>query len=482
MSVVPKLSHSVYVGADILVRLGAQVDRINQVLWSQAKIESGLLTETPENMCSGQTIPQACQTAREFDVAIPARTAGVSVHLMIRKGQELQCSQAFFQPAPYFFELNLTVCGTPLLELTNCSAYLLVQNLTNHTTQITAREPLGYLIDSAFHDFELTIPVIGELPSTLPGAKGYGQVYFTHPTQMVSICPRESMHADAVCRVDLSQTNEMVVHAIVSEHSSALSDGVNLPPQEEPYSGFEVEAQQQLDKADALETDTQRQELKDLFYEFQGIFSRDSYDCGITYIHSVRIPTDPNAPPTFVRQYEIPLAAFESIQGILDLLLEKKIIWECKSTYNSPLWPVLKPSGKWHLTIDYRQLNKQVPLSRWPMIHLDQELAKVTNAKYFFTVDVSNGFWTMKVDPVDKYKLAFLFGNRQFTWNRCPFGYLNSPAEFNIFLHKAMSDAAARGNLIYVDDILMHSQTWEAHLAEIRHVLNQLSCAGAKLS
>ena len=114
--------------------------------------------------------------------------------------------------------------------------------------------------------------------------------------------------------------------------------------------------------------------------------------------------------------------------------------------------------------------------------NLDQELAKVTDAKYFSAVDVSNGFWTMKVDSVDQYKLAFLFGNRQFTWNRCLFGYLNSPAEFNIFLHKAMSDAAACGNLIYADDILMCSQTWEAHLAEIRYVLNQLSCAGAKLS
>ena len=57
MSVVPKLSHSVYVGADILVLLGAQVDRINQVLWSQASIESGLLTETPENMHSGSDHP-----------------------------------------------------------------------------------------------------------------------------------------------------------------------------------------------------------------------------------------------------------------------------------------------------------------------------------------------------------------------------------------------------------------------------------------
>ncbi|KAF0038017.1 hypothetical protein F2P81_010891 [Scophthalmus maximus] len=62
------------------------------------------------------------------------------------------------------------------------------------------------------------------------------------------------------------------------------------------------------------------------------------------------------------------------------------------------------------------------------------------------------------------------------------FGYSNSPAEFNIFLHKAMSDTAARGNLIYVDDILMRSRTFDIHLTEIRHVLSQLPAAGAKLA
>ncbi|KAJ8369526.1 hypothetical protein SKAU_G00095540 [Synaphobranchus kaupii] len=346
-------------GADILVRLGVQVDTVNQLLWSQADIARRPLT---------------------------------------------------------------------------------VQNFTNHTTQIAAHKPLGHLVDSSFHDFELTIPMIGKLPESLIGAEDHGQVYFTHLNQINSITMCEPMHMDTVCRVDLSGDNEMIVHAIVSENGSAQSDGTKPPPQEELYVGFEAEVQQQLVKADTLETVRQRHKLQSLFYEFQHIFSRDAYDCGDTDLHTVRIPTDPGALPTFVREYRIPLAAFESIKEILDSLLEKRIIREFNSTYNSPLWPVLKPSGKWCLTIDYRQLNKQVPLSHWPMIHLEQELAKVTNAKLFSTVDVANGFWTMKVDPVDQYKLAFSFGNRQFTWNRCPFDYSNSPAEFNIFLHKTMSD------------------------------------------
>lgn len=75
------------------------------------------------------------------------------------------------------------------------------------------------------------------------------------------------------------------------------------------------------------------------------------------------------------------------------------------------------------MVLDHRQLNKQVPLSCWPIIHLDQELAKVKEACFFSFMDMSNGFWTIKVDLVDQYKLAFSACNCQFTWNCSPFRY-----------------------------------------------------------
>ncbi|KAJ8352156.1 hypothetical protein SKAU_G00236320 [Synaphobranchus kaupii] len=115
------------------------------------------------------------------------------------------------------------------------------------------------------------------------------------------------MHMDTVCRIDLSGDNEMIVHAIVSENGSAQGDGTKPLSQEELYVGFEAEVQQQLVKADALETDRQRHKLQSLFYEFQPIFSRDAYDCGDTDLHTVCIPIDPGSPPMFVRQYRIPL-------------------------------------------------------------------------------------------------------------------------------------------------------------------------------
>lgn len=99
MTVVPQRDVPFLIGVDILVRLGAQLDTVNQVRWSQADIDS-------EPMVSGQTIPQTCQTASEFDLVIPARSAGTPVRLMILKGQKLHSTCAFFPPLPYFWELK----------------------------------------------------------------------------------------------------------------------------------------------------------------------------------------------------------------------------------------------------------------------------------------------------------------------------------------------------------------------------------------
>ncbi len=251
---------------------------------------------------------------------------------------------------------------------------------------------------------------------------------------------------------------------------------------EEPYAGFNTQIQQILSEADALHNEVERQGLKEVLQKYKDSFAKDSLDCGLTNIHTVRIPTNPNAPPTFVRQYKIPIASYEPVQEIVDSMLEKGVIRPCNSTYSAPIWPVLKPNGKWRPTIDYRKLNQQVPLSRWPMTQLDQEIPKIKGSTILSTLDVASGFWTIPVHPDDQHKLAFTFGNRQYTFTRCPFGYANSPAEFNIFLNKACPDARVRGNLVYVDDVLMKSSSVEDHLKEIDHVLNQLTTAGAKIA
>uniref|UniRef100_A0A8C6LWT6 ribonuclease H n=1 Tax=Nothobranchius furzeri TaxID=105023 RepID=A0A8C6LWT6_NOTFU len=252
------------------------------------------------------------------------------------------------------------------------------------------------------------------------------------------------------------------------------------PPEKPPEVLSQIE--RVVDQADALTTEVERDKLRQLLLKYKDFLSLDSLDCGLTTIHEVRIPTPPHAQLTFVWQYKIPLASQGPVQEIIDSLLAKGIIRPCNITYSAPLWPVKKPNGKWRLTIDYRQLNKQVPLSRWPMARLEQDLPRVKDAKYFSTLDIASGFWMIPVHESDQHKLAFSFANRQYTFTQCPFGYSNSPAEFNIFLNKACLDARERGTLIYVDDILIRKRTLNDHLSELDHVMGQLAAAGAMIS
>ncbi len=114
-----------------------------------------------------------------------------------------------------------------------------------------------------------------------------------------------------------------------------------------PYARFNAQIQQILSEADALHNEVDRQGLKEVLHKYKDSFLNDSLACGLTNSRTVCIPTNPNAPPTFVRQYKIPIVSYEPVQEIVDSMLENGVIRPCNSTYSAPIWPVLKPNGNW---------------------------------------------------------------------------------------------------------------------------------------
>ena len=478
------LPHNVLVGADIAVRLAIQVDVISGALWS--KIPKGTDDTRLSNaqLKAGQTIPQVCDIRSDQTVIIPRRMAEVSIRVNVRRGQELITPLVYFQPGAKFLQKGLSCAATPLLELKGRTAYLLVTNQSDSDVCVHRNMDLGLLISNDFYDFGLSVPIIGRIPDNLRPSRIPTAFVTTLPRGTISIVSELPIDLLSVARVDLEDDGVMSIYDISQDKapqtgSADPSSAVSDP--RDPYQGFTAELQQMLEVADATSDPSELTEFSDILYKHGSVFAKDSLDCGYTDIHSVRIPTDPTAPPSYVRQYKIPLASYEPVKESIETMLDQGIIRYCNSTHNSPLWPVLKPNKKWRITIDYRELNKRTALSRWPMTQLEQELPKVRDATVFSTIDLASGFWTVGVHPDDQHKLAFTFANRQYTFNRMPFGYANSPAEFNIFLNLACPDASDRGTVIFVDDILLRTRTIPAHLQEVDHVLGQLSSAGAKI-
>ena len=81
----------------------------------------------------------------------------------------------------------------------------------------------------------------------------------------------------------------------------------------------------------------------------------------------------------------------------------------------------------------------------------------------------------MELKEEDKGKTAFQ------ECYRMPFGLCNAPATFQRLMERAMGDMNLRDCLIYLDDIIIFSDTFDTHLDRLEAVFKRLSHHNLKL-
>jgi len=85
------------------------------------------------------------------------------------------------------------------------------------------------------------------------------------------------------------------------------------------------------------------------------------------------------------------------------------------------------------------------------------------------------------MNPADSDKTAFICPRGMFKFRKMPFGLCNAGATFQRLMDIIMSGLCFQCCLIYLDDIIVFSQTPEQHLDHLRIVLERLRSAGFKL-
>lgn len=151
---------------------------MHNALWSLTTGPKDQLAPDLDHPRSGQTIPGLCQVANSQHITVPVCTQDVPIQIHMLAGQGLDHPHAFYQPAPLFFDLGLSLEAMPLLGLDSRSTILSVCNTQTGDILIPKATPLGWLISTDFHDFELSIPILGCIPPTLlPEDSGTVVVY-----------------------------------------------------------------------------------------------------------------------------------------------------------------------------------------------------------------------------------------------------------------------------------------------------------------
>jgi hypothetical protein len=159
------------------------------------------------------------------------------------------------------------------------------------------------------------------------------------------------------------------------------------------------------------------------------------------------------------------------------------IIEEACSPWSSPVVLVRKRDGATRFCVDYRRLNSITRKDAYPLPRIDAILDALgaSEARVFSTMDVSSGYWHIPIEETDREKTAFTTNSGTYQFRVLPFGLTAAPAIFCRAMNACLSDLLWRCVLVYVDDIVVWSESFESHLNDLAEVFSRLRAQGFQL-
>ena len=218
--------------------------------------------------------------------------------------------------------------------------------------------------------------------------------------------------------------------------------------------------------------------IQQLMQSFPDIFSTSEYDIG-RYPHKrIAIPT--TGEPVRKKQYPIPFAHRPIIKDKVDTMLKAGIIRPSCSPYNNPCILVDKQGGAKRLVVDFRELNKQIKQVSFPIPRINEIMTSLNGARYFSTMDLSNSYHQIEIEPADIHKTAFSTNSGAWEFIRLPFGLNIASAHFQSMISQVIS-GLEYCSAAYVDDLILWSETLEDHFKLIELIFERLRKNGLKL-
>ena len=180
--------------------------------------------------------------------------------------------------------------------------------------------------------------------------------------------------------------------------------------------------------------------------------------------------------PVRRRPYPIPHSLRQKVQDEVESMIKMDLVEPSDSPYASPLVIVKKPDGTDRYCVDFRLLNAKTRFDAEPVPDQTEIFAKLANDRYFTKLDLSKGYWQIPLTERARPLTAFITHHGLFHWKVMPFGLVNSGATFSRIMRRLLKGLEGVDN--YIDDILIHSPTFEDHVQTLREVFRRLRSAG----
>jgi hypothetical protein len=182
------------------------------------------------------------------------------------------------------------------------------------------------------------------------------------------------------------------------------------------------------------------------------------------------IPLIEGAVPVQVRPYRFAPALKTEIERQVQEMLDNGLIQKSNSPFSSSLLLVKKKDSTWRFCVDYRHLNAITINDRYLVPIIDELLDELAQASWFSCLDLRAEFHQIRIKPGEEYKTAFQTHCGHYEFRVMAFGLTGAPSTFQEAMNTTLAPCLRKFVLVFFDDILIYSRTYEEHVMHIRQV------------
>ena len=208
----------------------------------------------------------------------------------------------------------------------------------------------------------------------------------------------------------------------------------------------------------------------------QDVFYEEGKPFGQCPLMEVTINTGDH-PPIRQRPYRTPLAKRKVIDDCIDQMLKDGVIEPSNSPWASPVCLVPKKDGTTRFCVDYRKLNEITVKDRYPLPLIQDIFDQLGGKSVYSVCDLKAAYNQLPVAKCDQDKTAFICHRGLFNCTVGSFGLANMPSIFQRTMEMALSDLLGKCVWVFIDDLIIASESASAHEKDLEAVFDRLRTA-----
>jgi hypothetical protein len=182
----------------------------------------------------------------------------------------------------------------------------------------------------------------------------------------------------------------------------------------------------------------------------------------------------PGTLPISKRPYRMPMNELVELKNQIVELQAKGFIRPSSSLWGAHVLFIEKKDGTQQMCVDYRSLNEVTMKNKYPLPQIEDLFDQMKGVSIFSKIDLKSGYHQLRIRESDIPKTTLCTRYGLYKYTMMSFRLTNAPTYFMYLMNKMFMEYLDKFVVVFIDDILVYSNTEEEHEEHLRLVLEKL--------